>query len=676
MKTTKRVLSEQDRMRASLSWRWTAPLRAMRRLLSGHDPRTLLTRLTISTAARDPAPPDIAPVGHTDRATRVKARGASTTAGKGAKSPPKVRASSVRELDALLWHGFSDSALSELELILADAAAPPNSRASAALSLAGWQIAEGKIDIAQRFAARARALCEEPSRSTARKAALLDAYCLVRLDRPREARDLLGPLEQELPDDPEIALAISATFAAEARSAGVPKASRAALDRINRVLVRSDLAILAAIEPTKPLGLDNLCAPQARPVEDPHKVSVIVPAYRCAHTISFALDGLSRQTWRNLEIIVVDDASEDSTPEVVREWADRDARIRLFSLASNRGAYAARNRGLAEARGDFITTHDTDDWSHPQKIERQMRHLLGHPELIGNYSRWARFEDGLIVSGKFRHRYTILDWNPSSFLFRRRLVESIGCWDEVRVSADAEFIARAKMALPEMQIDAAPETAPLAFASDSPLSLTKEGVSAGRTRYHGMRRTYHEVAQRWRETVDADALRLLPGCESRPFPAPGPILPTRSSEAVADLLLIDDFARPLADTDPAMAEMRAAAARGQSIAIFHWPRIESDPTRRLSDEILDLALSATLRIVAPGEAVRVAEVLVTRPRVLLRRIDLFPKVATGRVRVLNVRPGWPSEDGRRKAADATLLECLGMTGMWEAPSDTSDKAHG
>jgi glycosyltransferase involved in cell wall biosynthesis len=99
-------------------------------------------------------------------------------------------------------------------------------------------------------------------------------------------------------------------------------------------------------------------------------VSVIVPAFNSEHYIRGAIQSAQEQTIANIEIIVVDDASTDSTAKVVGELATRDRRIRYNRMAANLGPASSRNRGLEMARGDWIALLDSDDRFHPQRLER------------------------------------------------------------------------------------------------------------------------------------------------------------------------------------------------------------------------------------------------------------------------------------------------------------------
>lgn len=102
------------------------------------------------------------------------------------------------------------------------------------------------------------------------------------------------------------------------------------------------------------------------------KVSVIVPAYNAETFIRKSLDSIVNQVYKNIEIIVVDDASEDNTKKIIKEYADKDDRIIPFYQAKNKGVSAARNVGLKAATGDFVVFVDSDDELTPDAIRRMV----------------------------------------------------------------------------------------------------------------------------------------------------------------------------------------------------------------------------------------------------------------------------------------------------------------
>ena len=101
-------------------------------------------------------------------------------------------------------------------------------------------------------------------------------------------------------------------------------------------------------------------------------VSVIVPAYNVAGYLERALDSALAQTMSDLEVIVVDDASSDTTFEVASSVAARDARVRLLRNENNRGLSASRNRAMHAARGEWIALLDGDDAWRPERLDRMM----------------------------------------------------------------------------------------------------------------------------------------------------------------------------------------------------------------------------------------------------------------------------------------------------------------
>lgn len=103
-------------------------------------------------------------------------------------------------------------------------------------------------------------------------------------------------------------------------------------------------------------------------------VSVIIPTYNRQATIIRALDSVLDQTYSNLEVIIVDDASTDSTVQMVNAY--RDNRVHLICIPVNGGANAARNRGIAAARGRYIAFQDSDDEWDRDKLQIQIEDML------------------------------------------------------------------------------------------------------------------------------------------------------------------------------------------------------------------------------------------------------------------------------------------------------------
>lgn len=101
-------------------------------------------------------------------------------------------------------------------------------------------------------------------------------------------------------------------------------------------------------------------------------VSVIIPLYNREKYIEESVKSILNQTYKELEVIVVDDCSTDSSVEVVRKLQEKDKRVRLVCCGKNGGACRARNIGIDCAKGEYIAFQDSDDYWHPDKLEKSL----------------------------------------------------------------------------------------------------------------------------------------------------------------------------------------------------------------------------------------------------------------------------------------------------------------
>ncbi|MEM1164174.1 MAG: glycosyltransferase [Pseudomonadota bacterium] len=132
------------------------------------------------------------------------------------------------------------------------------------------------------------------------------------------------------------------------------------------------------------------------PPEDAELISVVVPAYNREASIARSIHSVLRQTWPHMEIIVVDDCSEDGTVAVVEAIAD--PRVRIVRMERNGGPSVARNRGITEAQGRWVAFQDSDDEWLPDKLTLQMARIeaIG-PDCVAAYC-------GMAVEGSLNDR--------------------------------------------------------------------------------------------------------------------------------------------------------------------------------------------------------------------------------------------------------------------------------
>ena len=105
-------------------------------------------------------------------------------------------------------------------------------------------------------------------------------------------------------------------------------------------------------------------------------VSIITPMFNSIEYIGIAIMSVQAQTYENWEMIIVDDASNDGSVDVVKSFVEKDKRIQIISQLMNNGAAAARNNGIRSASGRYIAFLDSDDLWYPEKLEKQLSFML------------------------------------------------------------------------------------------------------------------------------------------------------------------------------------------------------------------------------------------------------------------------------------------------------------
>ena len=173
-------------------------------------------------------------------------------------------------------------------------------------------------------------------------------------------------------------------------------------------------------------------------------VSVVVATRNNAGTLERSIRSLAAQTHRNLEIIVVDDASEDASMRIVEALAREDGRIRYLRNPVHRGTGASRNRGMDAATGDYVTFQDGDDTSLPTRIEAQVaafRRNAGRKVVTCNYVRVNAAGRRIRVNDK-----RIMVCVVSMMFPRREILEKVGYFDDISVSEDTDLLERIRIA--------------------------------------------------------------------------------------------------------------------------------------------------------------------------------------------------------------------------------------
>ncbi|NMB01935.1 MAG: glycosyltransferase [Firmicutes bacterium] len=223
-------------------------------------------------------------------------------------------------------------------------------------------------------------------------------------------------------------------------------------------------SVLVDTTPVKRAPVQTATVPASETVKttaplDSPLVSVVIPTYNRANYLLECLESLKEQTYRPLEVVIVDDHSTDNTEQIVSQWkeavADDEFSIVYYKLPRNLGFAIAQTMGYMLSTGAFIANHDSDDLSHPERIEMQVRFLQLDSEysLVGtNYEVFStdfskrskahlvRYDNNIVKCYREGHHCVCF----GSLLFRRQVLERIGGLTTFMNGAeDYEFVARA-----------------------------------------------------------------------------------------------------------------------------------------------------------------------------------------------------------------------------------------
>lgn len=224
-------------------------------------------------------------------------------------------------------------------------------------------------------------------------------------------------------------------------------------------------------------------------------VSVIMACFNAEDTIEYAICSLLNQTYENIELLICDDGSDDSTLDIITRLAKHDKRICLYSSSANQGTYNIRNKLISYAKGRFITFHDADDLAHPMRIKRQVQHLLDNKLLVSS-CRWLRLSE----SGKVNFFYDgqMVKFCVVSTMLERAVFGIIPAFRSVSVAADSEFYENCIYYLGEQYVGILEQPLILGLWSDNSLTKLPE-LSAENTGYVAIkRRQYSEIVAQQR----------------------------------------------------------------------------------------------------------------------------------------------------------------------------------
>lgn len=557
----------------------------------------------------------------------------------------------VRTVSRALWMGFTTDALAELERIRRVGEAP-GPAARAAETLARWYATGRQHEVALDRLVHARDIDRDRDVPRLR---VLEHHLLTQLDLFDEAELVFERWGAQSPDL-HLIQANLRLRQAEAGQLSRDAADRQRLELIDWVFLRHALVpISRLVDGTAPLAFTSLTGgaePSTTPAPEGSRpvVSVVVPAYNAESTLATSVHSLRAQSLRDLEILVVDDASTDNTNAVAKTLAADDPRIKVVQHEHNQGAYGARNTGLANASGEYLTVHDADDWAHPQLLERQLQALRSARRAVASFSRLARITPQFeFLLRPYRPMLEPIHWNYTSLLASTQRLRDLGGWDTVRAHADAELIDRLREHFGKAALVETDPEVPLSFFLVTGGNLTESRDTSLRSVDFGARREYSAQALFWRRKVFGDG-ELPSYREHRRTDAKSPFFCVRSLATDRDkisqsfdLVLGSDLSLLGGTRRCNLAYLHCARRLGLRVGIFNMPRYRSRATGSIDAAYRELFQSPDVDLVTPEAEVTARALLVHHPPVLRRAFEAYPRVRAERQYLLVNQLPWQME---------------------------------
>lgn len=177
-------------------------------------------------------------------------------------------------------------------------------------------------------------------------------------------------------------------------------------------------------------------------------VSVVMPVHNALPYLDAAVESILGQTLRDLEFVILDDASTDGSTERLREWALRDPRIRLIEVKKNLGPALSSDRVARAASAPIVARMDADDLSHPERLREQLTLLHGHPDvgLVASICDMIDQEDRRIrgpETWRLARSSVFVPFAHGAMMYRRSLFESVGGYrKECEYWEDQDLVTR------------------------------------------------------------------------------------------------------------------------------------------------------------------------------------------------------------------------------------------
>lgn len=349
--------------------------------------------------------------------------------------------------------------------------------------------------------------------------------------------------------------------------------------------------------------LDRLAVSDLTTIESGPMVSILMAAWNSEKTIRSAAESILNQTWGNLELIIVDDASDDATWDILLSLSKSDSRVKILKNKKNVGPYVSKNIALAYSKGSYITGQDSDDWSHPERIEKQTLYLESTKQAACLSGMLRVQHDGKIVSinkvgpntkdGVCRAAFI------SMMACKQFILDRVGFWDNVRFGGDSELIKRIEK-ITGRDIKKLHTVTMLCL--DNPSGLTNHPVF-GHSQESGVsniRIKYRDSFNKWHKKLNGEISRLELVHDPRKFPVPDEATnkidvvnevileheiksgPLYNKHINVDVCVITNLRFPGGNASSTLDEINYLSSLGLSVSLIHCP-VDTNLGKKISE---------------------------------------------------------------------------------------------
>lgn len=533
----------------------------------------------------------------------------------------------VSILDQKLWGGFSQSARLELEAIQQDSGSAQVEINRSARALARWHFTARDYKRTLDSIETMRGL----DTVSERERGLVKAYCLDQLGQPDDALTILRQSLIIFPDNSNLCLSM-ANFQGGFCAGGKGRRDESGLDWVNKIYSEAGLTPLSFDASAKSVGPASLTVGHAgKPSHgnwDDPLVSVIVTVGPQHDGFDITVPNLLGQTWRNLEILIVDYSCNKDLKQVISALAETDSRVKIVPADLLRLNYEALNLGLRHALGCYVTTFCADEFAHPEKIAKQL-HELQRPGCQAVLTCQALLSKDMRFIAGWHPEFSFIPVQTSSLMLSTDTLKELGGWDAVETDPDPFLLWRLKKTVGSASVHVACNRVPLSISIAAPSRQLPTHLSFP----YGRQRDLHKKAVRMMQRqVEQDESIDLVGEPCERVLAP----PKMQSEvhSTFDMVFTGDFADGSIGLSVLMGQLAQMDLEGRTIGIFNWPDYRSPWKITLGEDLAELLEADLVMQISAGEKTTAKVLVLCNPYVVRYPVDGLPEFMPERVEVL------------------------------------------